>query len=105
MLASKYDLPGAYLYSGYIMCSDGIYRGEGTYKDARKICSELGLKLWTPQKDLPALYGIAANITQTRQRQSIVNGPSFKLSQSFAIKASFGPTSSGPMVSMLQKVK
>ena len=79
MLASKFDLPGADLYNGYIMCSDGIYRGEGTYKDAGKICSELGLKLWTPQNNLPALYGIAANITQTRQGQ-LYAGPSFKLS-------------------------
>ena len=65
----KYDLENGDLRNGYIMCSDGVYYGKGSYQEADKICSELGLKIWTPKKSLSDLYGIAVNISQTRKRR------------------------------------
>ena len=65
----KYDLENADLRNGYIMCSNGVYYGTGTYQEADKICSGLGLKIWTPKKNLSDLYRIAVNISQSRKRR------------------------------------
>ena len=72
LLTDVYDLGNGDLSRGYIMCSDGVYYGRGTFDEAREVCTSHGLRLWTPQPNLSNLYRSAENITQSRQRHIIL---------------------------------